>query len=175
MRALIHTRSGLPPVINLPSLPTMTRGRGESRLTPKLIGALYMRAMLLADEARAYFDRQGRGERDALDPLGRIAFSCESLKVTTRLMHVIAWLLTWRAVEQGEMAAIEPTPDNRRLGYAAPSNIGDVIGLPDEAIRLIDESQDLYDRILRLDAELAKDQKPGNPVAAMLEKLGSSI
>lgn len=153
----------------------MEPGVGESRLTPKLINALYTRAMLLADEARSYFDRQGRGERDVLDPLGRIAFSCESLKVTTRLMHVIAWLLTWRAVDQGEMAAIEPAPDNRRLGYAAPSSIADVIGLPDEAIRLIDESQDLYDRVLRLDGSLAKTEEPANPVSEMLAMLTTRI
>ena len=57
--------------------------------------------MLLADEARGYFDDAGRGDRDSLDALGRVVFSCESMKVTTRLMHVIAWLLTQRAVAGG--------------------------------------------------------------------------
>lgn len=56
----------------------------------RLVDSLYVEAMVLADEARGYFDQLGRDERDALEALSRVAFSCESLKVTTRLMHVIA-------------------------------------------------------------------------------------
>ena len=59
--------------------------------------------MLLADEARSYFEGRARVDRDALDPWMRVGFSCESLKVTTRLMHVIAWLLARRAVAEGEL------------------------------------------------------------------------
>ena len=40
----------------------------EARITPRLLDALYTEAMLLADEARAYFDEAGREERDALEP-----------------------------------------------------------------------------------------------------------
>src|SRR3954466_7205772 len=66
--------------------------------------------MLLADEARAYLDRQGRADRDSLEPIVRVSFSCESLKVTTRLMHVIAWLLTQRAVEAGGLSGPQARP-----------------------------------------------------------------
>ena len=69
----------------------------------RLVDSLYVEAMLLADEARGYFDNAGKHERDGLDALGRVSFSCESLKVTTRLMHIIAWLLTQRAVQAGEI------------------------------------------------------------------------
>ena len=72
----------------------MNRISPETRIHRHLIDALYIEAMLLADEARSYFDEVGRAEREMLDPLVRVGFSCESLKVTTRLMHVIAWLLT---------------------------------------------------------------------------------
>ena len=72
----------------------------QSRITPRLIDALYTEAMLLADEARAYFDEAGREERNALEPFARVGFACESLKVTTRIMHIVAWLLTQRAVER---------------------------------------------------------------------------
>jgi regulator of CtrA degradation len=34
------------------------------------------------DEARSYFDT-GRDDRLSLDPIDRVGFSCESLKVTT--------------------------------------------------------------------------------------------
>ncbi len=79
----------------------------RARVTPKVIDSLYTEAMLLADEARSYFDRNGREDRLRLDPLLRVGFSVESLKVTTRLMHVIARLLTQRALEAGEISRDE--------------------------------------------------------------------
>ncbi len=75
----------------------------ETRITPRLIDALYTEAMVLADEARAYFDDAGRDERQTLDAFARVGFACESLKVTTRIMHIVAWLLTQKAVVTGEI------------------------------------------------------------------------
>src|SRR5687768_12648379 len=92
------------------------------RLTSKLVDSLYMEAMLLADEARAYFDRHGREDREGLDPIVRVGFSCESLKVTTRLMHIIAWLLTQRAVHVGELTSSQARTPARRLGDAQESD-----------------------------------------------------
>ncbi|MBX9815950.1 MAG: DUF1465 family protein, partial [Sphingomonas sp.] len=43
---------------------------------PRLVSQLYTEAMLLADEARGYFDEGGRAEREALEPMARVAFSC---------------------------------------------------------------------------------------------------
>src|SRR3954452_17341071 len=124
---------------------------GEDALTPKLVGALYTEAMLLADEARAYFDRHGRADRDSLEPIVRVGFSCESLKVTTRLMHVIAWLLTQRAVEAGELSPLQARKPARRLGEAPESDDFVVARLPDSAVALIQASRDLYVRVKRLD------------------------
>ena len=58
----------------------------EVRLTSRLIDSLYTEAMLLADEARSYFDDGGRDDRIAMEPFVRVSFACESLKVTTRIM-----------------------------------------------------------------------------------------
>ena len=84
----------------------------EARITPRLIDSLYTEAMLLADEARAYFDEAGRDDRQMLEPFARVGFACESLKVTTRIMHIVAWLLTQKAVETGEIKSA----DGRRPG-----------------------------------------------------------
>ena len=75
----------------------------EARITSRLIDSLYTEAMLLADEARSYFDDAGRDDRSTLEPFVRVGFACESLKVTTRIMHIVAWLLTQRAIETGEL------------------------------------------------------------------------
>ncbi|MCA1654665.1 MAG: DUF1465 family protein, partial [Sphingomicrobium sp.] len=91
---------------------------GEARITPRLIDALYTEAMLLADEARGYFDDAGRDDRLTLEPFARVGFACESLKVTTRIMHIVAWLLTQRAIEGGEIRAAAGRRPERRLGHA---------------------------------------------------------
>ena len=88
----------------------------QGQMTPKLVDGLYIEAMVLADEARSYFDTLGRDDRLSLDPIDRVGFSCESLKVTTRLMHVIAWLLTQRAVAPASSAG----PGGRSGGGEAP-------------------------------------------------------
>ena len=94
----------------------------QARITPRLIDSLYTEAMLLADEARAYFDEAGRDERQTLEPFARVGFACESLKVTTRIMHIVAWLLTQRAVETGEIHAADGRRPERRLGHANDSD-----------------------------------------------------
>lgn len=124
----------------------------RAEMTPKLIDGLYVEAMVLADEARSYFDRGARDDRLTLDPADRVGFSCESLKVTTRLMHVIAWLLTQRAVAAGELSQVQAGEHERRLGAASDSDTALVARLPEHAVDLIRASEDLYDRIRRLES-----------------------
>jgi regulator of CtrA degradation len=145
------------------------------QLTPRLIGSLYTEAMLLADEARSYFDRQGREEKDALDPLLRVGFSCESLKVTTRLMHVIAWLLTQRAVEAGEISAAQANRPTRRLGQAPESDDAIVARLPAAAQALIEASRDLYARVERLEEAGPEAQPLASPARSLLSRLERSF
>src|SRR6187549_3334484 len=140
------------------------------QLTPKLIDSLYVEAMVLADEARSYFDRNGREDRDSLDPLLRVGFSCESLKVTTRLMHVIAWLLTQRAVEAGELSRAQARRPARRLGEAPESDSDLLAKLPENARALIHASRDLYARVKRLDeaGEGAGQEPQASPARSLM-------
>lgn len=144
----------------------------DSRMQRRVIDTLYIDAMVLADEARSYFDEGGRADREALDPLARVSFSCESLKVTTRLMHVIAWLLTQRAVDAGEMALREALDESRRLG-TAPTTEGAVIhSMPAVAQTLIWASIDLHRRVARLDQIQADEiESFESPVRTMHDRL----
>ena len=146
----------------------------RSRLTPKLVDSLYVEAMVLADEARAYFDEHGRGDRLSLDPIVRVGFSCESLKVTTRLMHVIAWLLTQRAVEAGEISRGQASNPARRLGDAVESDAELLLNLPDSAVRLIKSSQDLYARVQRIEQGGTIEPQP-SPARGLMSRLERSI
>ena len=143
----------------------------ESRITPRLVDSLYSEALLLADEARAYFDQAGREEQRALDPFARVGFACESLKVTTRIMHIVAWLLTQRAIESGELQGAGGSRPERRLGRANDSDDELVARLPETARRLIAASIDLYARVSRLDEGQTAGDAPLSPARALMGRL----
>ena len=143
----------------------------NARITPRLIDSLYTEAMLLADEARAYFDQAGRDERQELEPFARVGFACESLKVTTRIMHIVAWLLTQRAVESGEIKSHDGRRPERRLGHANDSDPLVVNQLPEAARRLVLSSGDLYARIKRLDEGQMDEEPVPSPARALMGRL----
>jgi regulator of CtrA degradation len=123
------------------------------QLTPKLIEALYTEAMVLADEARSYFDCESL--HHGLSPEVSVAFSCESLKVTTRLMHSIAWLLDQKAIAAGEIPGTAQG-DARHLGYAPAS-------------------EDLYFRLQRFSGKLSAEQAEVPAPLAMMERIRASF
>ena len=144
----------------------------QVRITSRLIDSLYTEAMLLADEARSYFDDAGREDRATLEPFARVGFACESLKVTTRIMHIVAWLLTQRAIESGEIPNRDGRRPERRLGHAQASDPAVVDQLPESAQRLIGSSADLYARVQRLDeGSIETDTPPQSPARALMGQL----
>jgi regulator of CtrA degradation len=143
----------------------------EVRITSRLVDSLYTEAMLLADEARSYFDDAGREDRTALQPFARVGFACESLKVTTRIMHIVAWLLTQRAIESGEIPNRDGRRPERRLGHAQDSDPAVVSQLPESAQRLINASADLYARVKRLDEGSLESEVPQSPARALMGRL----
>jgi len=143
----------------------------QVRITSRLIDSLYTEAMLLADEARSYFDEAGKDERSTLQPFARVGFACESLKVTTRIMHIVAWLLTQRAIESGEIPQREGRRPERRLGNAQESDPAVVVQLPESAQRLIHASADLYARVKRLDEGGLDSQDGQSPARALMGRL----
>ncbi len=142
-----------------------------ARITPRLIDSLYTEAMLLADEARAYFDEAGREERLTLDPFARVGFACESLKVTTRVMHIVAWLLTQRAIDSGDIPGRDGRRPERRLGHAQDSDPAVIATLPPASRTLIGASVDLYARVKRLDDGGLEAVAPQSPARALMGRL----
>ena len=143
----------------------------ESRITPRLVDTLYSEALLLADEARSYFDGAGRDEQKSLDPFARVGFACESLKVTTRIMHIVAWLLTQRAIDSGEIRGSEGRRPERRLGHANDSDPMVVDQLPEAARKLVGASIELYARVRRLDQGQISEEAPQSPARALMGRL----
>ena len=144
-------------------------------LAKRLVDGLYVEAMVLADEVRAYFDDIGRDARDALGPMDRVVFSCESLKITTRLMHVVAWLLTQRAVDAGELSADGAREPARRLGVAVDTDADTLARLPDEAQRFVAASIDLHARVARLETGLDDTDAAPSPARELLGRLHAAF
>jgi len=143
----------------------------EALMTPKLLDALYTEAMVLADEARSYFESGRFNEECDADAALSVSFSCESLKVTTRLMHCIAWLLNQKALYSGELSEGEAWNHDRALGYAAASDEPMVRLFPEEARQIVFASEELYMRLQRLSARLERQHDARSAVHDMFERL----
>jgi regulator of CtrA degradation len=142
-------------------------------LTPMVIDGLYIEAMVLADEARSYFDSDRA--RDIVPAAAGVAFSCESLKVTTRLMHVIAWLLNQKAIRAGELNSRDTFDGLEELGYAPASDRLWLEQLPDEAQILIAASEDLYYRVKRLVEHMARADTVVPEPLVMMDRLRAAF
>ncbi|HYZ48458.1 MAG TPA: DUF1465 family protein [Sphingomonas sp.] len=152
----------------------MALDHGRKMMTARLVDSLYTEAMLLADEARGYFDEIGLADRESLSPFERVSYSCESLKVTTRLMHVIAWLLTRKAVAAGEIPEIDENGESRRLGAATESEADVVAQLPVKAREIVEASIDLYDRVARIDRDMVEPE-PDSPALGLIRKIERAL
>lgn len=149
----------------------------EPGLHRRLVDGLYVEAMVMADEARTYFDMRQAADTGIEDPLRRVAFACESLKVTTRLMHIIAWLLSQRAWQRGELKGAEMLEEKYRLGHAAGTDPTLAESFPFAARALIEASQDLYERVARLQDRLARPHAhvEPSPARALMDRLSSAF
>ena len=111
---------------------------------------LYVEAMLLADEAHAAF----AAERDlgAIrgDALLQVSLACESLKTTTRLMHIIAWLLHRRAMIAGDPGA-GPGDSAARIGKPVAADWEVCVRFEAPLRRIVAASERLFERIAKLE------------------------
>jgi regulator of CtrA degradation len=140
-------------------------------LSDRVAEQLYTEALLLADETHAYYDMTGRTERERLDPKERVQFACEALKATTRLMHVIAWLATRRAIATGELPEGDPRSPERRLGESAPTPTEVLGAMPTSARRLIMAGIDLHERVGRVASGIEAPIATASPARALLQRL----
>jgi regulator of CtrA degradation len=86
-------------------------------------------------------------------------------------MHIVAWLLTQKAVETGEIRSADGRRPERRLGHANDSDPLVVAQLPEAAQKLIGSSSDLYSRIKRLDEGQLLEEPPPSPARALMGRL----
>lgn len=119
-------------------------------LNRKIVEDLYCEALMLADEVRSIFDLTPvREAGDTADRL-RLALSVEGLRTTTRVMHVLAWLLNHRAFYAGELSEFQLRRHSKLPPDRAPEQ-ANLDLLEKETCSLVLQSQTLHQRIARLD------------------------
>lgn len=146
-------------------------------ISAPIVESLYCDALILADEARAVFDLSGGfGQTSTEEDLARIALSCEALRTTTRMMHVLAWLLNQRAYFRGEMSEFQLRRHGRLPPQQAPSDPVQIARLGPDVRDMVERTQAFYERIARIDQGWRERfaMQPG-AVHRLRERLGQAV
>jgi regulator of CtrA degradation len=144
---------------------------------------LFREGMTLVEEAASYLDGPGREESRALPRPSALAYSTESMRLTTRLMQVASWLLLQRAVNEGELTAREARAERVRVKlsreeYGCRPELFEQ--LPSALRSLSERSMRMQERVMHLDQSLivAHSREPINArseVASQVERLRAAF
>jgi regulator of CtrA degradation len=129
---------------------------------PLFFRGTYEEAFDLLVEARNYVEHHVPAFKYSQDPPDRYAMTTETLRLTSRLTQVMAWLMAQRAVQEGEIEEAEFVDDKYRLeghDVCLKRAIEDMDDLPDGLNDLMDRSYELYNRIMRLDMQYVDPKK----------------
>lgn len=146
--------------------------------------ALFKEGMGLVEETATYLDGIGRAESRELERSAALAYSTESMRLTTRLMQLASWLLLQRAVNEGEMSQEQARNEKNKVRLDRHVTGLDVPAwdqLPESLTDLITRSVRLQERIIHMDTMLARENatEPAtandNPVAAQLSQLNAAF
>lgn len=144
-------------------------------LNARIVETLYADSLVLSDEVRTAFAAglPAEQDEDQID-LVRLAFSCEGLRTTTRMMHSVAWLLNQRAYFAGELSEFQL----RRYGRLAATQPSDDAGLAllEPALQeLILATERFHARLMRLDRGWReRDPHAPGPVDQLRRRFGLS-
>lgn len=123
-------------------------------LSATIVEELYCEALVLADDVREAFDLSTPRQFDRHDTV-RLAISTEGLKTTTRVMHVLAWLLNQRAFFRGEMTQFQLQKHGQLPPDRPPEQAHmDLLEIPTQLLIL--ETQVMHARVARLDKAWAR-------------------
>ena len=121
----------------------------------ELFARTFREGMALVEETANYLDGEGREASKALSRDAALAYAGASMRLTTQLMQIASWLLVLRAVREGEMALSEAGDPKYRVEHKDESVASlHADGMPDRLIELVEDAQQLFSRISRLDKDL---------------------
>ena len=147
----------------------------DRTLHEQVVEDLYAEALALADEARAVFDLRDETNHGTRPDQVRIALSIEGLRTTTRVMHVLAWLLNQRAYYAGELTKLQLLRHGT-LGEERPSDPANMELLELTTRSLIRDTERLHARVRRLDEEQRQlDSEAADPVRGMQGRIARAF
>ena len=120
----------------------------------------YDEAMALTVEARDYFAVAAADEARGLGPATGLDYRRESMRLTTKLTQVMAWLLIQRAVHAGEMTVREARSEAYALSGVEHCLEDEHAGggiLPAGLRSLLRRSTRLFRRVAQLDSMARRD------------------
>lgn len=151
----------------------------------ELFSKTFREGMDLVEETAAYLDGPGRQDSKKLGRTDALTYASQSMRLTTRLMQVASWLLVQRALKEGEMDLLEARADKYRLvaeekseGTLSFSDLAkDAYAMPARLLDLLARSEQLYERIMRLDRSLYGTiaAQSGNTVADQINRLEAAF
>lgn len=125
-----------------------------------LLENTYDEAYSLLIESREFMEHTVPEYRKRVTQMQRLMLTKETMRLTTRLTQIMAWLLTQKAVHLEQLAPNKAMRSAYRLGgqkVCLDRGDGDQEILPPQLRSLLNRSYDLYVRINRLDQQLATD------------------
>ena len=144
--------------------------------------SLFREGMALVDETATYLDGEGRRDSESLNRSGATLYAAESMRLTTRLMHLASWLLLQRAAIQGEMSAEQVAAEKAKVrldGTSAAQDSANFSELPETFLHLVRRTDRLEDRVRQLDAGLTGRthlrEAPRNAVAEQINLLKTAF
>ena len=119
----------------------------------------YNEALSLLIFSRDYFNKKGKIDKMSLSTEDSIIYTIAMSTITTQLTSVLGWLLTCRAVENGEVSISELKSDDFRMPeYESQTDIDNsyFASLNDTVKELLVKSSNMYNRIKRLENSVSK-------------------
>ena len=144
---------------------------------------LFREGMTLVEEAASYLDGPGRTESRGLSRPAALAYSTESMRMTTRLMQVASWLLLQRAVNEGELTSSQAQAERVRVKlsrqeYGCAPEVFEQ--LPPTLRSLSKRSLRIQERVIHLDQGFVVALSPDpamtrSEVASQVERLRAAF
>jgi regulator of CtrA degradation len=174
--------------------PSVSQSSGQSGVTvilgDRLLGneafeAIFRQGMALVERTATYLDGEGRKEAKALASPITVIYATESMRLTTRLLDLASWLLIRRGLRTGEMSVADADRKRQRIKLrplGRPSHVKQFDELPANLRSLIEESFELNDRVIRIDAAIEGSRASPdsivigiNPVALQMAQLHNAF
>ena len=141
----------------------------------KVFEKVFVDGMALVEETAAYLDGPGRKLSQSLVREASLTYAAWSMELTTRLMQAASWLVMQKAVRDGDMNREDATQKKYRISRDDPALNADAQrgkGLPDVFLDLVERSENLFERICRLDAAIyGNAAAEASPVSLQLAEL----